>query len=174
MAAVSLFAAEEKSALEKGREVFQSCASCHNILTDARKSGPSLRTLYGKVRLINGKRTTDENVTNLILEGYNGMPSYRYLLRPEDRASLIVYLKTLRARPEFGSVLKPVRGADADVLNAGEKGFAAHCGGCHERGVLPLAETPLIARARDGHAGSTAVTDDGELFRLAAYLKARP
>ena len=54
--------------------MFQSCASCHNVLTDARKSGPSLRTLYGKVRLINGKRTTDDNVLNLILEGYNGMP----------------------------------------------------------------------------------------------------
>ena len=46
----------------KGKELFQTCAGCHNTANDDRKMGPSLRTLFGKVTLRNGKHawTTQE------------------------------------------------------------------------------------------------------------------
>jgi hypothetical protein len=37
----------------------------------------ALRTLSGKVRLANGKRTLEDNGADFIKEGRNGMPSYR-------------------------------------------------------------------------------------------------
>ena len=85
-----------------------------------------------------------------------------------------MYLKTLRARPEFGSVFEARARVRYGCACRGEKIFAAQCGGCHERGSLPVGEAPLITRARDGHGGSTAVTDDADLFRMIAYIKSRP
>jgi cytochrome c2 len=74
-----LLAAAETLTPERalGKDVFQACRGCHNVLTDARRSGPSLRTLSGKVRLANGKRTLEDNGADFIKEGRNGMPSYR-------------------------------------------------------------------------------------------------
>src|SRR5262249_10216882 len=61
----------------KGKELFRSCSGCHNTESDEKKMGPSLRTLFGKVNLRNGQRVNDDNVRELILEGFNGMPSFR-------------------------------------------------------------------------------------------------
>jgi cytochrome c2 len=108
----------------KGKELFRGCAGCHNYDGDARKSGPSLRTLFGKVTLRNGTRATDENVRALILEGFNRMPSYRYQFRPEEFDDLIAFLKTLNARPG-------VESKAADQSAVGKELFAAYCGRCH-------------------------------------------
>ena len=54
--------------MKRERPYFRRAAICHNVLTDARKAGPSLRTLFGKVRLVNGKRATEQNVLQLITE----------------------------------------------------------------------------------------------------------
>jgi cytochrome c2 len=110
----------------RGKDLFRACASCHNYDTDARKTGPSLRTLFGKVTLRNGKRVTEENVVNLILEGYNRMPSYRYQFRPAELDDLLAFLKTLNARP----------GTTADdtamePLTAGKTAFRTYCSRCH-------------------------------------------
>jgi mono/diheme cytochrome c family protein len=177
---------------EKGKAVFQACRHCHNVLTDARKAGPSLRTLFGKVRLVNGKRATEQNVVQLITDGYNGMPSYRYILRPEDWTDLMPYLKSLRARPEIAPVLKIIRGSDEEVLATGRKIYADHCGSCHDRSEKdkpellsvyrretlstgePVEEATLVPRIREGHAGMPAkkdVLDDAALFALIAFLR---
>lgn len=179
---------------QKGREVFRACHGCHNTQTDARKAGPSLRILFGKVRLINGKRTTDENVLALIREGYNRMPSYQYLLRPQDWQELLAYLKTLRGRPEVVPVLQPIRGSDEEILASGKKHFAEQCAGCHVQpeGKAPdlltlytrrafangeqVEEGAIVTRVREGHGGMTAKTDvldDAALFTLVAFLKAQ-
>jgi cytochrome c2 len=179
---------------QRGKAVFQACRDCHNVLTDARKAGPSLRTLFGKVRLVNGKRAMEQNVAELIIEGYNGMPSYRHMFRPDDWNDLLSYLKTLRARPEIGPVLKPIRGSDEEILSAGKKNYAEHCGSCHDaadskvpellriytRDTLstgePVKEATIVPRVRDGHAGAPAlrdVLDDAALFSLMAFLKAQ-
>ena len=100
----------------KGKEVFRSCSGCHNVDNDQRKMGPSLRTLYGKVLLINGKRTNEENVRSLVLDGYNGMPAFRSFLTDEQVNDLMAYLTTLNGKvasaPATGPLLwKPNRSA---------------------------------------------------------------
>ena len=188
-------ASAESADHEKGKAVFQACRHCHNVLTDARKAGPSLRTLFGKVRLVNGKRATEQNVIQLITDGYNGMPSYRYILRPEDWTELMPYLKSLRARPEVAPVLKTIRGSDEEVLATGKKIYAEHCTSCHDkpnegpentpellrvyrREALasgePVEEATIVPRIREGHAGMPAkqdVLDDAALFALFAFLR---
>jgi mono/diheme cytochrome c family protein len=179
---------------EKGREVFRACGGCHNYLTDARKMAPSLRTLFGKVRLINGKRTNEQNVTELVTEGYNRMPSYKYMLRPQDWQELMAFLKTLKGRPEIVPVLQPIRGNDEEVLTAGKAHYGEHCAGCHGQpdskapellGVykreafadgVRVEEGAIVRRVREGHGGMPAksdVLDDAALFSLVAFLKAQ-
>lgn len=111
---------------ERGRKLFHQCSFCHNYENDQRKSGPSLRTLFGKVRLVNGQRTSDENVLALIQDGYNGMPSYRYQLRPAEFRDLLAFLKTLNARPA-------VAATDGESA-AGKEFFNAYCSRCHNSG----------------------------------------
>jgi mono/diheme cytochrome c family protein len=177
-----------------GKDVFQACRHCHNILTDARKTGPSLRTLFGKVRLAaNGKRTLEQNVAEFIREGKDGMPSYKYMFRPAEFDALMSYLKTLRSRPEIRPVLKPIRGSDEEILASGKRLHAEHCGPCHDAagaaapallGIYrreklangePVAEAAIVPMIREGHGGMAPkrdVLDDWALFRLIAFLKA--
>ena len=163
---------------QRGKALFQACSGCHNVLTDARKSGPSLRTLFGKVRLVNGKRTLESNVADLILDGYNGMPSYRNMFRPDDWSDLMAYLKTLRARPEVGAVLKPIRGSDQEILATGRRLYTDRCLPCHEKIAgtpdEPVREAVIFPRSRDNHGNSTPPDnelDDAAVFALLAYLK---
>lgn len=44
------------------------------------------------------ERTNEQDVGELVTEGYNGMASYKNLLRPQDWEELTAFLKTLRAR----------------------------------------------------------------------------
>jgi mono/diheme cytochrome c family protein len=155
---------------------------------------PSLRTLFGKVRLINGKRTNEQNVTELVTEGYNRMPAYKYMLRPQDWEELMAFLKTLRGRPEIVPVLQPIRGNDDEILKAGKAHYAEHCAGCHESkdGKTPellgvykrealadgnrVEEVAIVKRVREGHGGMPAKADvlnDSALFTLVAFLKAQ-
>jgi cytochrome c len=80
---------------EKGKETFEQCGACHNTDTDEKKMGPSLKGLYKKDKLHNGKAVTDANVKAVIDKGGNGMPPYEELLSAEEKANVIAYLKTL-------------------------------------------------------------------------------
>ena len=79
----------------KGKEVFEQCAVCHNVDTDEKKMGPSLKGLYKKDKLKNGKKVTDANVKAKINEGGNGMPAYADMLSDDERADVLAYLKTI-------------------------------------------------------------------------------
>lgn len=79
----------------KGKEVFEQCSVCHNTDTDEKKIGPSLKGLFKQPKLVNGKKTTDENVLDIINNGGNGMPAYSDMLSKEDKANVMAYLKTL-------------------------------------------------------------------------------
>ena len=46
----------------KGKDVFEQCGVCHNVDTDEKKIGPSLKGLYKRGKLKNGKPVNDENV----------------------------------------------------------------------------------------------------------------
>src|SRR5688572_1022539 len=89
--------AEKKGAgdVAKGKETFEQCAACHNVDTDEKKMGPSLKGLYKKEKLANGKKVSDAAVKAVINEGGNGMPAYADLLSDEEKANVIAYLKTL-------------------------------------------------------------------------------
>ena len=134
----------------KGRELFQTCAGCHNYASDEKKYGPSLRTLFGRVTLRNGKPANDANVRAIILDGYNRMPSFRYNFRPEEIEDLMAFLHTLNARP-----------AENAVTSTGEKYFRAYCLRCHENNLEGMASHVSDAKLHDfideGHAASPAL-----------------
>ncbi len=84
-----------KGDAEKGKEVFQQCAVCHNADSDEKKMGPGLKGLFQKDKLTNGKKPTESNIRAKIDEGGNGMPAYKDMLSDQEKDDLIAYLKTL-------------------------------------------------------------------------------
>jgi cytochrome c len=94
--AALLTAQDEKAGdAAKGKETFEQCGACHNTDTDEKKMGPSLKGLYKKGKLTNGKKVTDASVLEVINKGGNGMPPYEELLSAEEKANVIAYVKTL-------------------------------------------------------------------------------
>ena len=91
----SLAPAQKKGDAAKGKEVFEQCAVCHNTDTDEKKIGPSLKGLFKRDKLKNGKKVTDENVRAMINTGGNGMPSYADMLSDDEKTNVIAYLHTL-------------------------------------------------------------------------------
>jgi cytochrome c len=79
----------------KGKDVFEQCGVCHNVDTDEKKMGPSLKGLFKKSKLNNGKPVNEANVLEQINNGGNGMPAYADILSADDKANLIAYLKTI-------------------------------------------------------------------------------
>ncbi|MFN3324487.1 MAG: c-type cytochrome [Bryobacteraceae bacterium] len=172
-AAIPLLCAADAA---RGKELFRQCVACHSHEDDERKWGPSLRTLFGKVRLNNGKRVTEENVKTLIIEGYDRMPSYRYLMSEDDLDDLVAFLKTLNAKPR--------------VASAGETLFRSFCGQCHKpddraekqagslKGLFRRDPPPDLKRMRtligDGHGGAPGTKDwldEDATQALLDYLK---
>ena len=94
VAAVPLRAAGQGNA-EKGKEVFEQCSVCLSATTDEKKVGPSLKGLYKRAKLKNGKPVNDANVRAVINAGGNGMPAYADMLSDEEKDNVIAYLKTL-------------------------------------------------------------------------------
>ena len=90
-----LAAADSKGDPAKGKEVFEQCSVCHNADTDEKKIGPSLKGLFKRDKLKNGKKVTEENVRAVINAGGNGMPAYADMLSEAEKANVIAYLKTL-------------------------------------------------------------------------------
>jgi cytochrome c2 len=84
-----------KGDAEKGKEVFQQCAVCHNADSTEKKMGPGLKGLFSREKMNNGKKPTDENVLEKINEGGNGMPAYKEMLSDDEKDDLMAYLKTL-------------------------------------------------------------------------------
>jgi len=79
----------------KGKEVFEQCTMCHATDTDEKRQGPSLKGLYKRPKLTNGKPVNDTNVLEWINSGGNGMPGFGDMLSLEEKANLLAYLRTL-------------------------------------------------------------------------------
>lgn len=79
----------------KGKEVFEQCSVCHNVDTDEKKMGPSLKGLFKREKLKSGKKVTEANVRAQINAGGNGMPAYEDMLSDTEKNDVIAYLKTL-------------------------------------------------------------------------------
>ena len=80
---------------DKGKEVFDQCAACHNADSTTKKMGPGLKGLFQREKLKNGKKPTDATVMDIVNKGGNGMPAYADLLSDEEKANLLAYLHTL-------------------------------------------------------------------------------
>jgi cytochrome c2 len=80
---------------EKGKETFEQCSVCHNVDTDEKKMGPSLKGLFKKDKMKNGKKPSEATVKAVINAGGNGMPAYADMLSDEEKTDLIAYLKTI-------------------------------------------------------------------------------
>ncbi len=97
--ALGLAAAQQPAAKSgdaaKGKEAFEQCAVCHNVDTDEKKMGPSLKGLFKRKTLASGKPVNDANVLAQINAGGNGMPGYAEMLSDDDKANIIAYLHTL-------------------------------------------------------------------------------
>ncbi len=85
----------DKGDAAKGKETFEQCAICHNVDTDEKKMGPSLKGLFKHKTLASGKPVNDANVMAQINAGGNGMPAYADMLSADDKANLLAYLHTL-------------------------------------------------------------------------------
>jgi cytochrome c len=85
---------DDKAAKGKTFVEGQNCTLCHNLDTDEKKMGPSLKGLYKRKTLQNGKPVTDENVMDQVTNGGGGMPGYPDLTA-DDKANLLAYLHTL-------------------------------------------------------------------------------
>jgi cytochrome c len=92
----SLAAADKKPGdAVKGKETFEQCSVCHNTETDEKKIGPSLKGLFKREKLKNGKKVSDDNVRAIMNAGGNGMPAYADMLSEEEKSNVIAYLRTL-------------------------------------------------------------------------------
>ncbi len=93
--ASGLHGQEKSGNVEKGKEVFEQCAVCHNADSAEKKMGPGLKGLFKKDKMAGGKKPTYENVLQKINEGGGGMPGYKELLSSEESVNLMAYLKSL-------------------------------------------------------------------------------
>lgn len=79
----------------KGKTLFEQCSGCHATDSDEVIVGPSLKGLFKRAKLKNGKPVTDANVRDMINSGGNGMPPFGDSLSAQDKSDIIAYLKTL-------------------------------------------------------------------------------
>jgi len=94
LAGTNLFA-QAKGDAAKGKEVFDQCSVCHNADSTEVKMGPGLKGLFKRPKLASGKPVSDATVSQQIDAGGNGMPAYKDLLSPAEKANVMAYLKTL-------------------------------------------------------------------------------
>ena len=103
LTAAGLLAFPAKAAHETPSEreawylVKQRCYLCHFIDNqDVRwgaKWGPSLKDLFKRPALSNGKPLSDQTVREWIAEGSTNMPAFKYTLDPRQIRLILTYLK---------------------------------------------------------------------------------
>ena len=69
------------------------CALCHYIDRPEAKFAPSLKDLFKREKLTNGKPVNDQNVADWIAEGSPNMPGFRYTLDQKEIQTIIAYIK---------------------------------------------------------------------------------
>ena len=74
-------------------DVLQQCSGCHSIDTDEKKVGPSLRGLFKRKKLLNGKPASESNIRLVIRQGGDGMPAFERVLSSDELERLVAFLK---------------------------------------------------------------------------------
>lgn len=75
------------------KDVLQQCSGCHSINTDERKVGPSLKGLFKRKKLLNGRPADEANVRLVIEQGGDGMPAFERVLSSDELERLVAFLK---------------------------------------------------------------------------------
>lgn len=69
------------------------CALCHYIEKPEAKFAPSLKDLFKREKLINGKPVNDQNVADWIANGSQNMPAFGSTLNQKEIQTIISYIK---------------------------------------------------------------------------------
>jgi cytochrome c len=77
----------------KAEDVFQQCSGCHSLETREKKVGPSLKGLFKKEKLRNGRPATESNIRLVIKRGGDGMPAFDGVLSTAELDQLMAFLK---------------------------------------------------------------------------------
>jgi len=77
----------------KHEGVIQQCSGCHSIDTNEKKVGPSLKGLFKRSKLANGKPATETNIRLVIRQGGDGMPAFDRILSSDELERLVAFLK---------------------------------------------------------------------------------
>jgi mono/diheme cytochrome c family protein len=77
----------------KAEDVFQQCSGCHSVETGEKKVGPSLKGLFKKEKLRNGRPATERNIRLVIRRGGDGMPAFDGVLSTAELDQLMAFLK---------------------------------------------------------------------------------
>ena len=75
------------------KDVLQQCSGCHSINTDEKKVGPSLKGLFKRKKLLNGRPADEANVRLVIKRGGDGMPAFERVLTSDELERLVAFLK---------------------------------------------------------------------------------
>ena len=79
-----------------GAVVFEQCSVCHEAVSDMRKLGPSLKGLFKRKTILNGRvQVSEQAVRQRIDSGGEGMPPYEEMLDRKEKDDLIAYLKSI-------------------------------------------------------------------------------
>ena len=77
--------------------VKQRCYLCHFIDNEdvrwGAKWGPSLKDLFQRATLLNGKPVNEQTVSDWIAEGSPNMPAFKHTLNPRQIQLIVTYLK---------------------------------------------------------------------------------
>jgi mono/diheme cytochrome c family protein len=84
-----------RASIAKGKEAFEQCLICHAVDSNEKKLGPSLKGLFKRAKLQNGKPVNNATVLAQINQGGNGMPPYADILSTQEKADIMAYLHTL-------------------------------------------------------------------------------
>jgi mono/diheme cytochrome c family protein len=92
---LSMAGADKDRVKSDGERIFQQCGGCHREKTGESKVGPSLKGLFKKRNLLNGKPATEQNIRLRITNGGDGMPPFQQILSAKEIDQVIAYLRKL-------------------------------------------------------------------------------
>ena len=75
------------------------CALCHYVERPEVKFGPSLKDLFKRENLMNGKPVNEQNVSEWIANGSAKMPGFRYTLNQKEIQLVVSYVKGDLGKP---------------------------------------------------------------------------
>lgn len=78
----------------RGAALFSTCSACHEATSTKEKVGPGLKGLFGRNRLVNGQKPSEQAVRKILDAGGSKMPSFAGMPK-RQKDDLIAYLMTL-------------------------------------------------------------------------------